>query len=97
MAYTPSTLQCVVEANATGNSVWMYTSADSAATLAGAGYISDAAPGTSNVAGAHKGMQINDIVLVVQTTAGAATALAAYAVSAISAAGAATILKTTTA
>ena len=70
--------------------VWTYHTADSAATIGGAGYISDAVA---------RGMQLGDIVIVVQSATvpnGAATGVSVYAVSAISA-GAATIIKTATA
>jgi hypothetical protein len=98
MSYTSSKLEKVVSFGATGRSLWVYDAgADSAATVAGSGYISDAAEGTSNVAGASKNMQLGDAVLVIQTSSLAGTGINWYTVSAISAAGAATIIKTATA
>ena len=40
------------------NTVWGYTSADAVATVAGAGYFSDAL---------QRGMQVNDLVFVIDT------------------------------
>ena len=98
MAYTSANLAAIEELGPSGRTVWFYDAgADSAATIAGAGYISDAAAGTSNLAGAHKNMQLGDPVLVVQTSALAGTGISWYTVSAISAAGAATLIKTATA
>lgn len=42
-----------------GNSIWLYKSADVIATVQGAGYITD---------GIQRGMQVNDVVLVIDLT-----------------------------
>ena len=98
MAYVSAQLNAIESLGLSGRTWWFYDAgADSAATIAGAGYISDAAPGTAVAAGASKGMQLGDLVTVVQTSALAGTGVNDYVVSAISAAGAATIIKTATA
>jgi hypothetical protein len=98
MAYISANLVLVESLGVSGRSWWFHDAvADSAATIAGAGYISDAAPGTAVAAGASKGMNLGDVVTVVQTSALAGTGINDYVVSAISAAGAATLIKTATA
>ena len=98
MAYVSANLNAIENLGTSGRTWWFYDAgADAAAAIAGAGYISDASPGTGVVAGSSKGMQLGDLVTVVQTAALAGTGVSDYVVSAISAAGAATILKTATA
>lgn len=98
MAYVSANLAKCDHLGPSGRSRWFYDAgADAAATIAGAGYISDAAQGTSVLAGKAKGMSLGDLVDVLQTSAGAGTGISMYTVSAISAAGAATIIKTATA
>lgn len=98
MAYVSANLVAVRNLGTSGRAWWFYDAgADAAATIAGAGYISDASPGTGVVAGASKGMQLGDLVTVIQTSALAGTGVSDYVVSAISAAGAATVIKTATA
>ena len=101
MAYISSYLAAFEPIGGTnGGMVWTYQTADSAATIAGAGYITDAAEGTSVAKGAAKGMQLADIVHVTQVASvpgGAATGYNTYVVSAIAATGYATLIKTATA
>lgn len=98
MAYVSANLVKLDHLGPSGRSRWFYDAlADSAATIAGAGYISDAAVGTAVLAGASKGMNLGDVVEVIQTSALAGTGISVYVVSAISAAGAATVIKTATA
>ena len=98
MAYISANLNKIGHLGTSGRSLWYFDAvADTAITIATAAYISDAAPGTGVVAGASKGMNLGDVLLVAQNTAGAGTGVDTYVVSAISAAGAATILKTSTA
>lgn len=70
MAYTPDTLMKVAQGvGSGGRSVWVYTTADSLATIAGAAYFSD---------GVAKGMKVGDPVLAVISNilkAGSVTAL----------------------
>jgi hypothetical protein len=73
-----------------GHNLWFYTTTDSAATIAGAGYFSDAST---------KNMQLNDVVIVTQVTSlpnTGPTGISIYVVSAVSS-GAATVIKTATA
>ena len=98
MAYVSANLVKVYDVGNKGRSHWHYDAgADAAATIAGAGYISDAAEGTAVSAGNSKNMQLGDTVTVVQTSGAAGTGINDYVVSAISAAGAATLIKTATA
>lgn len=101
MAYNSAYLAMVAHVGGTnGGTLWTYQTADSAATIAGAGYISDAAEGTSVAKGAGKGMALGDIVLVSQVASipgGAGAGINAYVVSAIAATGLATLIKTATA
>lgn len=91
MAYNSSYLTCLENTGGlSGHNVWFYTTNDSAATIAGAGYISDATT---------KGVQVNDVVIVTQVTTlpnTTPTGISIYVVSAVSA-GAATVIKTATA
>lgn len=101
MAYNSAYLARMAHIGGTnGGTVWTYQTDDSAATIAGAGYISNAAEGTSVAKGAGKGMQLGDPILVVQTASvpgGAGAGISWYTVSAIAATGLATIIKTATA
>lgn len=98
MAYVSANLVKLDHIGASGGALWAYDAgADAAATIAGAGYISDAAEGTSVAKGASKGMTPYDLILVRQGNASGATGIDTYAVSAIAASGAATIIKTSTA
>ncbi|TFH42327.1 MAG: hypothetical protein E4H01_13640 [Lysobacterales bacterium] len=79
MAYATSNPPRVIadSVGATGGALWMYVSADAAATVLGAGYITN---------GADLGMKVNDAILIVDS----ATPLATLAmVDAVAAGGAA--------
>lgn len=101
MAYVSSYLAAQDPIGGTnGGTFWTYQTDDSAATIAGAGYITDAAEGTSVAKGAAKGMALGDPVLVVQVASkpgGAGAGISLYTVSAIAATGYATLIKTATA
>lgn len=80
-----------------GQSVWLYNTADSAATIAGAGYFADTGNGTQS---GTKGLQLNDVVIVTQVTTLPNTTplgISVYQVSAVDADGDATVIKTATA
>lgn len=81
MAYTSNTFSQLVGTIEGGFDVYVYTTSDSLATVKGAGYFSDAG---------NRGVEVGDIVLVINT---ATPAYAIYAVSALSA-GAATVAGT---
>lgn len=91
MPYNSNYLSCLGNnGGLSGHNMWFYTTTDNAATIAGAGYISDATA---------KGVQVNDIVIVSQVTTlpnTTPTGINVYVVSAVSA-GAATVIKTATA
>lgn len=91
MAYNSDYLTCVnYNGGKQGSQVFTYTTADSAATIAGSGYFSD---------GIKKGMGLNDIVLVTQVTTlpnTGPTGVSVYVVSAVTST-AATVIKTATA
>lgn len=80
-----------------GTKEYSYVTADSAATIAGAGYVANAA----SPADQNHNMSIGDLVKVVQVDDPAAVTsaagLAVYVVSDIDAAGAGTLIKTDTA
>lgn len=100
MAYISAYLSSVGPVGGTnGGTLWMYQTDDSAATIAGSGYFSNAAEGTSVAKGAGKGMALGDIVLVAQVASvpgGAGAGVNAYVVSAIASTGAGTVIKTAT-
>ena len=80
MAYSATNSpKCVVAGFGGGASIWSYESADAHATVAGAGYFTNAKT---------LGMKVGDIVFVKVTPAYTVTT---HAVSAISAGGAATV------
>jgi len=93
LAYNRDYLQRIAGSGPTGNGVWLYapktgsTQTDAVATVRGAGYIDDAGPG--NTSGyPSRGMKLNDIVIVVDTS----TPLVSFSrVSAIGATGGATL------
>ena len=90
MAYDGTYLAVDVYGGMSNKQLWTYDTTDSAATIAGAAYISDAVA---------RQMQLGDAVIVTQKASlpnGAATGVSVYAVSALSAT-AATIIKTATA
>lgn len=91
MAYNSNYLTCIdALGGLSGHNLWFYTTTDSAATIAGAGYISDATA---------KGVQTNDVIIVTQVTTlpnTTPTGISVYVVSAVSS-GAATVIKTATA
>lgn len=80
-----------------GSTLWVYTTTDSAATIAGAGYFVDAGSGTQSTT---RGLNLNDIVIVTQVTTLPNTGpagVSVYVVSAVDADGDATVIKTATA
>lgn len=81
MAYTGNTFSQLAGTIEGGFKLWVYTTGDALATVKGAGYFSDAV---------NRGVEVGDIVLVINT---ATPAFAIYAVSAVSA-GAATVAGT---
>lgn len=91
MAYNGSYLSCLGNMGGLSDAkLWFYTTADSAATIAGTGYIT---------AAAAKGIEVGDVVIVRQVTTLPNTTplgLALYVVTAI-ASDAATVVKTSTA
>jgi hypothetical protein len=91
MAYNGNYLSCLGNLGGlSGHNIWFYTTPDNHATIAGAGYFSDAGA---------KNMQLNDVVIVTQVTSlpnTGPTGVSVYVVSAVSS-GAATVIKTATA
>lgn len=85
MAYTPGTLSLLGGTIEGGWKFWVYTTADSLATVKGAGYISDAV---------NRGMEQGDFVLVINTATPAYAIYAAGAPSsgAVTLAGTAIVL-----
>jgi len=80
-----------------GQTLWLYTTADNATTIAGAGYFADTGNGTQS---GTKGMQVNDVVIVTQVTTlpnTTPTGVSVYVVSAVDADGDCTVIKTATA
>lgn len=62
MAYTPANLSLTTNGPLTGpGKVWVYASTDPAATVAGSGYFAD---------GVTRGMEVGDIVHVIDTDTG---------------------------
>ncbi len=84
MTYQPSNLHLLTQAG-NRNNIWLYEWTDDAATVAGAGYISDAY---------DRGMLAGDVVFVKQFTTSAMTAMSAltmHTVSAVSSTSGATL------
>ena len=79
MAYTSATLSQIAGTIEGNWKEWVYTTADSLATVKGAAYISDAT---------NRGMEVGDFVRVVNT---GTPAYALYVVNAINGSGAATL------
>lgn len=71
MAYSTDKLIKLAGAGPTAPQLWLYgpvaggTQTDAVATVRGAGYISDAGPGAGS---SNRGMRLNDIVIVVDTS-----------------------------
>lgn len=64
MAYTSATLQLLQNGTGSAPSLWTYTNTDAHATVAGAGYFSDAA---------NRGMKAHDFVMVADTDSATGT------------------------
>lgn len=98
MAYVSAQFVKIAPLGPSGRSLWFYDAgADSAATIAGSGYVSDAAEGTSVAKGQSKGVNKGDPVIVMQSSSENGTGIALYTFSAIAATGAGTLIKTSTA
>ncbi len=99
MAYTPATLQCILQRSGLlGINIWVYDTVDATGTVDGTSYFTNVGAGADN----PKGMEVGDIVIVriwttsVPTTTTAKNAApcadaAFHIVRAISSAGAATL------
>ena len=75
MAYNTANLHCLLQA-ANRCNIWMYEGTDTFATVAGAGYISDAY---------DRGMLVGDLIIVKQFTTSAFTALSAESLGSVTA------------
>ncbi len=99
MAYTPNTLQCILQRTGpVGVNYWVYDTTDATGVVDGAAYFTNVGAGAAN----PRGMEVGDLVLVriwssaVPTTTTAKNAAtisdaATHIVIAMSAAGAATV------
>jgi hypothetical protein len=67
MAYTPATLQCILQRTGpVGVSLWVYDTTDATGVVDGAAYFTNVGAGAAN----PKGMEVGDMVLVrIWTTA----------------------------
>lgn len=77
MAYTPATLNCMIDRIGAGPAWWHYSTTDAHATVAGAGYFSD---------GASRGLKAGDAVIVVSSSGNTTTVHGAASAIAINAA-----------
>lgn len=61
MAYTPATLQCILQRTGPlGISIWVYDTIDATGTVDGTDYLAAVGAGATN----PKGMEVGDIVIV---------------------------------